>query len=198
VSLSDGFALFNTAVGHCGIAWSVNGVVAVQLPEIQGIQQTRTRLVKMLPLVCERPPTPEVQDAISRIIDLLGGGVDDLKSIRLDMSGIPAFSQKVYEVARNIAPGRTLTYGQVASKMSEPGAARAVGQALGRNPFAPVIPCHRVLAAGARLGGFSASGGIATKLRLLQIEGALLSAQYGLFDASRPPRFEAGSEFPKG
>jgi methylated-DNA-[protein]-cysteine S-methyltransferase len=119
VSLSDGFVLFNTAVGHCGIAWSVNGIAAVQLPEIQGIQHTRARLVKMFPKLCERPPTPEVQDAIFRIVDLLGGGADDLKSIRLDMSGIPAFSQKVYEVARNIAPGQTLTYGQVATKMSD-------------------------------------------------------------------------------
>jgi methylated-DNA-[protein]-cysteine S-methyltransferase len=98
------------------------------------------------------------------------------------MTGVPPFHQRVYAVARAIAPGHTLTYGEVAAALGEPGAARAVGQALGHNPFAPVVPCHRVLAAGARSGGFSATGGVDTKLRMLLAEGARFGREPGLFD----------------
>jgi methylated-DNA-[protein]-cysteine S-methyltransferase len=88
------------------------------------------------------------------------------------MEGVPEFHRRVYELALQIPRGQTLTYGEIANRLGEPGSARAVGQALGANPFAPVVPCHRVLAAGAKLGGFSAQGGLATKLRVLAIEGA--------------------------
>ena len=103
---------------------------------------------------------------------LLRGEPRDLGAIDLDMSGIPEFPRRVYAVARAIPPGQTVTYGDVAARLGEPGAARAVGQALGRNPFAIIVPCHRVVAAGGRLGGFSANGGAATKRRILAIEGA--------------------------
>ena len=86
---------------------------------------------------------------------------------------MPALARRVYEVARTIPPGATLTYGEIAARLELPGAARDVGQALGRNPFPLVVPCHRVVAAGGRLGGFSARGGAATKRRLLAIEGAI-------------------------
>src|SRR5262249_61450420 len=92
--------------------------------------------------------------------------------VRLDRTGVPAFRRRVYEAARTIPPGQTLSYGEVAACAGSPGAARAVGQALGKNPFAIVVPCHRVLAAGGRVGGFSAQGGIATKLRLLALQSA--------------------------
>ena len=92
------------------------------------------------------------------------------------------FNQRVYSVARAIPPGQTLNYGEVAARLGKPGAARAVGQALGSNPFAPVVPCHRILAAGKRAGGFSAGGGVATKLRMSQIEKAELGEGPGLFD----------------
>jgi methylated-DNA-[protein]-cysteine S-methyltransferase len=105
----------------------------------------------------------------------------DLSNIQLDMEGVPPFHRRVYEVARAIAPGNTRTYGEIATRLGDPGAARAVGQALGHNPFAPVVPCHRVLAAGGRSGGFSANGGVATKLRMLQIERASFNGP-GLFD----------------
>jgi methylated-DNA-[protein]-cysteine S-methyltransferase len=98
------------------------------------------------------------------------------------MAAVPEFHRRVYELTRAIPPGQVLTYGEVAARLGEPGAARAVGQALGRNPFAPVIPCHRVLAAGGKPGGFSAEGGAVTKLRMLEIEGAPLGGGPGLFD----------------
>jgi methylated-DNA-[protein]-cysteine S-methyltransferase len=114
------------------------------------------------------------------MVALFGGEARDLSGIRLDMSGVPSFHRNVYEVARTIAPGATMSYGEIATQLGEPGAARAVGQALGQNPFPIIVPCHRVLAAGGKTGGFSAHGGVATKLRLLSIEAAH-AADPGLF-----------------
>jgi methylated-DNA-[protein]-cysteine S-methyltransferase len=180
--MSVEFALFNTPVGFCGIAWLQGGIVGVQLPEIGGAEHTRARLAKSFPQSKEASSPAHIQEAIARITALLSGQHDDLQDIALDMSRLPKFHQLVYHITRAIPPGQTLTYGEVAKRASEPSAARAVGQALGRNPFAPVVPCHRVLAAGKHLGGFSASGGVATKLRLLQIEGAMAASQQNLFD----------------
>ena len=110
--------------------------------------------------------------AVDDIAALLRGERTDLSAVPLDMEEVPAFHRRVYEVARRIPPGKTLSYGDIAQRLGAPRAARAVGQALGRNPFAIVVPCHRVLAAGGRVGGFSANGGVSTKLRMLTIEGA--------------------------
>lgn len=181
---TEGFALFDTPLGHCGIAWGERGLVGVLLPE-HSLAQTRARMQRLFPRLHEVSPATEARAAITRITALLSGERDDLSDIVLDMSGVPPFHQRVYAVARAIPPGRTLTYGEVAARIGEPGAARAVGQALGHNPFAPVVPCHRVLAVGARSGGFSASGGVATKLRMLQIEGAQIGDAPGLFDGDR-------------
>jgi methylated-DNA-[protein]-cysteine S-methyltransferase len=101
--------------------------------------------------------------------------------VRLDMAALTAFDRRVYEVVRTIPPGQTLSYGDVAARLGAPGAAQAVGQALGRNPFPPIVPCHRVLAANRRTGGFSARGGTRTKLRMLAVEGVELE-QPALFD----------------
>ena len=165
------FALFETAIGRCGIAWSDRGLVALQLPEAAEAD-TRGRVLKRFPDAQEARPTGDVHQATRAIVDLLRGQPRDLSDIPLDMSGVPAFHQKVYQAARLIPPGQTLSYGDVAQRVGSPGLARAVGQALGRNPFAIVVPCHRVLAAGGKVGGFSANGGITTKLRMLTIEGA--------------------------
>ncbi len=100
----------------------------------------------------------------------------------LDLEQVPPFHRRVYEVARTIPPGSTLTYGEIASRLGEPRLARDVGQALGRNPFAIVVPCHRVVAAGGKTGGFSAGGGVRTKLRMLAIEGAPAAGTIPLFD----------------
>jgi methylated-DNA-[protein]-cysteine S-methyltransferase len=168
-----GFALFETAIGVCGIAWSDAGIVSVQLPE-RDDNDTRTRLARRCAGARETDPPPDVQRAIDAVVSLLNGAPSDLSFIALDMEGVPDFHRRVYEVARTIPPGATLSYGDIATRLGDPGSARAVGQALGRNPFVIVVPCHRVLAAGGRTGGFSAKGGTATKLTLLAIEGAQL------------------------
>lgn len=177
-----GCCLFDTALGPCGIAWTEAALAAVQLPEASR-EGTLRRLVRYVGKdVPEQAAPPFVQAAIARIQALLAGAHDDLCDLPLDMTGIPPFHQRVYEVTRAIPPGEILTYGEVARRVGDPGAARAVGQALGKNPFAPVIPCHRVLAAGGRSGGFSAEGGADTKLRMLEIEGARFEEGPGLFD----------------
>ena len=169
-----GFTLFDTPVGRCGIAWGDRGVVGIQLPEA-GEFETRERMLHRFPAAAETAPPPEVQQALDRIVALLGGEPSDLSAIALDMDGVPAFHRGVYEVARDIPAGKTLSYGDVAARLGARGAARAVGQALGHNPFPIVVPCHRVLAARGKIGGFSAQGGIATKLRLLAIEGVRIN-----------------------
>jgi len=166
-----GYALFDTGIGRCGIRWGKAGITGLQLPE-RNDSETQTRLLKAAPEARELPPPPQVQRAIEQIALLLRGGRRDLSGIALDMTGVPPFHRRVYEFSRSIPPGRTMSYGEVAAAIGQKNAARAVGQALGRNPFAIIVPCHRVLAAGRRLGGFSANGGIATKLKLLGIEGA--------------------------
>ena len=178
---AHGFRLFDTAIGRCGIAWGDRGVVGVQLPEARE-RETRARLLQRFPDAREASPTPDIKRAIDSIVALLRGEASDLSTIPLDLDSVPPFDRRVYEVARAIPPGATLTYGEIAARLGTPDAARAVGQALGRNPFALVVPCHRVLAAGGKLGGFSANGGITTKLRLLAIEGAQPSRQLPLFD----------------
>jgi len=177
-----GHTLFDTPIGVCGIAWGPGGVVAVQLPEADAAR-TRARLLKGLPPLPElSPPPATVQAAIEGIQALLMGEARDLREVPLDMTRLTPFQREVYAMARAIPPGQTRTYGEMAQALGDAGLARAVGQALGHNPFAPVVPCHRVLAAGARSGGFSARGGVATKLRMLQIEGAQIGGEPGLFD----------------
>jgi len=171
--MASGFALFDTTIGRCGVAWGQRGVAGVQLPEA-GERETRARMLHRFPAAGEAAPPPEVQRAIDRIVALLRGETSDLSAVPLDMNGVPEFHRRVYEAARTIPPGKTLSYGDIARRVGAPGAARAVGQALGRNPFPIVVPCHRVLAAGGKIGGFSAQGGIATKRRMLAIEGAQL------------------------
>ena len=124
--------------------------------------------------VVETTPTPDIARAIDAVVALMRGDAVDLRFIAIDLDGLPDFHQRVYDIARTIPPGVTLTYGEVAKRVGDPGSARAVGQALGRNPIPVIVPCHRVLAAGGKTGGFSAPGGSATKLNLLAIEGAQL------------------------
>jgi methylated-DNA-[protein]-cysteine S-methyltransferase len=176
-----GFALFDTAIGACGIAWGERGLVGVQLPKASEAR-TRARMRRRFPTAPESRPPPSVQRTIEGIVQLLQGEAVDLAAIALDMAGVPSFDRRVYEVARTIPPGAILSYGDIAARLGAPGEARAVGQALGQNPFPLVVPCHRVLAAGGKVGGFSAHGGIATKLRLLSIEGACTTPEPTLFE----------------
>lgn len=178
---TEGFALFDTAVGACGIAWNASAVTGVQLPDLTR-EATRARMARRYGEAAEATPPAFVEAVIGRIRDLLRGGRDDLADVALDLDGLPAFHRRVYDITRAIPPGETLTYGEVAARLGEPGAARAVGHALGRNPFPIIIPCHRVLAADGRMHGFSAPGGTTTKRRLLAIEGAVLRDPPSLFD----------------
>jgi methylated-DNA-[protein]-cysteine S-methyltransferase len=172
------FALFDTPIGRCGIAWGPRGVVGVQLPE-RGEPETRARLRQRFPDAREAPPPAEVQRALDGIAALLRGDPCDLTAVPLDMTAVPPFHQRVYAMARSIDRGTTLSYGEIATRLGAPGSARAVGQALGRNPFAVIVPCHRVLAAGGKVGGFSATGGITTKLRMLALERPRADGAFG-------------------
>ena len=189
--MASGFALFDTAIGRCGVAWSERGVAGVQLPEA-GEPETRARMLQRFPTAGEEVPPPEVRRLIDGIVALLRGEASDLSTIVLDMDQVPAFHRRVYEAARAIPPGMTLSYGDIATRVGAPGAARAVGQALGRNPFPIVVPCHRVLAAGGKIGGFSAQGGVATKRRMLAIEGAELNCARPLLDGDEAFGFDVG------
>jgi len=173
VTASTGFALFETAIGTCGVAWATNGIVGLVLPE-SSRGAAADRLARMGPGLVEAAPpfSAAIERLIRDVRRLLKGARVDLAPVTIDLSRVPEFDRRVYEVARAIPAGQTLTYGDVATRLGDPGLARAVGQALGRNPFPIVVPCHRVVAAGGEIGGFSAAGGAATKRRMLAIESA--------------------------
>jgi len=165
------FALFETAIGCCGIVWSERGIASVQLPE-RSKAATRNRLLRRFPMARDGAPPPEVKRAIDDITALVGGERRDLNHLTIDVGAAPEFHRRVYEVARRIPAGATLSYGEVAERLGNRTLARDVAEALSQNLCPIIVPCHRILAAGGKPGGFSAPGGVATKLRLLAIEGA--------------------------
>jgi methylated-DNA-[protein]-cysteine S-methyltransferase len=136
----------------------------------------------VVPDAVETVPPPEVRDLVERIVALTGGEPVDLSDVALDARRVPAFDLRVYEITRTIPPGSTMSYGAVADRLGSREAARDVGRALARNPWPMVVPCHRVVGSGGWAGGFSAEGGVATKLRLLRIEGAAAGGDPTLFD----------------
>jgi methylated-DNA-[protein]-cysteine S-methyltransferase len=170
--MSVEFAVFDTPIGPCGLAWRDGTVISTALPESTAAR-TRAWFLKRFPDAVEAVPPPELADAVEKITALLSGAHHDLREVPLDLDSVPEFNRRAYEIARAIPPGKTKTYGDIAHELGMPGAAQAVGQAMGNNPFPIVVPCHRVLAAGGKHGGFSAPGGVATKRRMLVIEGAL-------------------------
>jgi methylated-DNA-[protein]-cysteine S-methyltransferase len=174
------YALFDTAIGTAGIAWGEAGLVAVHLPE-RDPETARRGFLRRFPEATETEPNSEVAAAMTAIRELLAGRGADLTAVPLDLSRTPEFHARVYEIARSIPPGETLTYGEIAERLGDKLLARDVGQALGKNPWPIVVPCHRVVAAGGKPGGFSARGGVNTKLKLLAIEGAKAAAQADLF-----------------
>jgi len=176
------FCLFETAIGTCAVVWGERGIRALSLPE-KSESQLRARLTRQFPDAREEPPPAEIATAIDRIRALLHGGRDDLASLVLDMEDQPDFHRRVYDLARAIPPGETRTYGEIAAALGDKTLSRAVGQALGRNPWPIVVPCHRVLAANGKTGGFSADGGVETKMRMLTIEGAGKGSEPSLFEA---------------
>jgi methylated-DNA-[protein]-cysteine S-methyltransferase len=145
--------------------------VGVHLPEPTP-EAARRSFLRRYPDAAEAAPTPMVENAIAGIRELLAGQPADLTHVPIDIARVPEFNARVYEIARAIPPGETLTYGEIAVKLGDKLLARDVGAALGQNPWPIVVPCHRVTAAGGKLGGFSARGGVNTKVKLLAIEGA--------------------------
>jgi methylated-DNA-[protein]-cysteine S-methyltransferase len=175
------FTLFDTPIGICGIEWGPRGINGVQLP-MGSADKTRSRIRQRHGEIAESEPTAEVQGAIGAILELLSGKPNDLADIVLDLAAVPEFNRGVYEIARTIPPGKTMTYGDIAKQLGGVELSRDVGHALGRNPCPIVVPCHRVLAAGNKPGGFSANGGVVTKLKMLAIEGAVVNHTPSLFD----------------
>jgi methylated-DNA-[protein]-cysteine S-methyltransferase len=176
-----GFALFDTAIGLCGVVWNEVGLIGTLLPEGDP-DAARARIARRWPSAVAAEPSPEAAFAISAITALMVDGRTDLTGVTLDMGGLSDFLIRVYAAARAVPPGQTRTYGEIAAAAGAPREARAVGQAMGRNPWPIVVPCHRVMGAGGKLVGFSAPGGTDTKLKLLSIEQARLSDAPGLFD----------------
>jgi len=181
-----GYSIFDTGIGRCGIAWSHAGIVGVQLPEAREIE-TRKRLFKLYPDAREQRPPVSVETAIEGIVALLRGEPADLSDVTLDMNGIHAFNARVYAFTRGIPRGETLTYGEIAARLRASGAVHSVTQALARNPFVIIVPCHRVLEAGGYADKISPNGGVISKRRLLSIEGARsTTASKTLFDVLLP------------
>lgn len=176
-----GFHIFETAIGWCGLAWGPGGLKGATLPGPTP-ETIRAWARWRFPGAPEVEATPAMRRAAEGVAALMRGEADGLLDVEIDYDGVADLPRRVYEAARAIPPGQTLTYGEVAAKIGEPPqVAQAVGQALGKNPYAPIVPCHRVLGAGGRLVGFSASGGTATKLKLLEIEGATRASSLPLF-----------------
>lgn len=175
------FTFFDTALGPCALAWGEAGIVGAQLPE-RDFSTARARLRRRFPDAGEAAPPAAVEAGIEAIRALLAGETRDLSDILLDMRAVPEFSQKVYAQTRKIPPGETRTYGEIARALGDVALSREVGAALGKNPFPILVPCHRVLAANGKTGGFSAPGGVETKMLLLNIERARTTAAPLLFD----------------
>ena len=174
------YCLFETPLGACGIAWKEQEtsrippvVTFFQLPEATR-SLTDTRIAGSSGGRKARVPPPLIAGIIKKVQKHLHGDVQDFLDIVVDLDGAGPFARQVYEAVRKIPAGRTMTYGEIATVMNRPTAARAVGQALGRNPIPLIIPCHRVLAIGNKPGGFSAHGGLETKAKMLEIEGATI------------------------
>jgi len=165
--------LFGTRLGACGIAWSERGVTRVQLPERNPGATERRLRGRPADGGAGKPPAP-VRQAIAMLERYFAGERVDFANVALDLGGVGPFHRKVYDATRSLGWGETASYGDLARQAGSPGAARAVGQAMGHNPVPIIIPCHRVLAAGRKIGGFSAYGGAVTKERLLALEGVHL------------------------
>ena len=168
---APGFTLFETPIGTCSLVWQADKIVGLRLPEASPAA-TRARIARRWPEAEEQAPPPDKQKVIDRVLALLAGEAVDLGDVPLDFGAAPEFHQRAYAIARTIPPGQTMTYGEIAKRLGAPQESREVGQAMGRNPIAILMPCHRVLGADGKMGGFSANGGVATKRRILEIEGA--------------------------
>ena len=176
-----GLTLLPTAIGTCAVAWRGDVIVGVALPEADEAA-TERHLRRTVPDAGRATPPPVVRAVLDGIVALLAGEPVDLSDVAVDVPLDSDFARRVHEVVRAIPPGETLTYGQVAERVGEPGGAQAVGRVMGSNPVPIIVPCHRVVGSGGRPVGFSAPGGVATKQRILRIEGAAAGGQPSLFE----------------
>jgi methylated-DNA-[protein]-cysteine S-methyltransferase len=166
------YHLFDSNMGLCGIAWSDDGITRFQLPATEH-EATRWLAKHAAPA----QPPPDVSAAIDQARVYFAGERPDFSAVPLDLSEIDTFRRQIYDVLRTVGWGETLTYGDMAKRIGAEGGAQAVGQAMGQNPIPLIIPCHRVLAAGGKIGGFSAPGGADTKERMLALEGVFINNQ---------------------
>lgn len=180
-----GYAIFDTAIGRCGIVWSATGVVAVQLPEAREID-TRRRIFQIDPEAREQRPSANAELAIEGIVGLLQGSDPDFSEVSLDAGGVSGFNRRVYEFACSIPLGETRTYHEVAKALGASGAVHSVAQAIAKNPYMLIVPCHRVLEAGNYTDRLSPYGGVISKRRLLALEGAHPVASKTLFEVLLP------------
>ncbi|HTR87276.1 MAG TPA: methylated-DNA--[protein]-cysteine S-methyltransferase [Reyranella sp.] len=179
--MTPAYALFDTPIGTCSLVWKGETIVGLRLPEASAAA-TRARIERRWQGAEEQAPPPAMQAVIDRVLKLLAGEKVDLADVPLDFGDSPDFHQRAYAIARTIPPGHTMTYGEIAKRLGQPQESREVGQAMGKNPIAIIMPCHRVLGADGKMGGFSANGGVATKRRILEIEGAKAVGAGPLFD----------------
>ncbi|WP_354227137.1 methylated-DNA--[protein]-cysteine S-methyltransferase [Bradyrhizobium sp. F1.4.3] len=179
------YAIFDTAIGRCGIVWSNSGVVAVQLPEAREID-TRRRIFQVHPEAREQPLPLSAELAIEGIAALLQGSDPDFSDVSLDAGDVPAFNRRVYEYTCTIPRGETRTYHEIAKALGASGAAHSVAHAISKNPYMLIVPCHRVLEAGSYADRISPYGGVISKRRLLALEGAHPIASKTLFEVLLP------------
>ena len=165
------YFIFETAGGFCGIAWNSIGITRFQLPTRRA-DATRRLLLRRLSGAKPGAPTPAVAGAVATVKRYFAGEKTDFSGFRLDLDDQDPFFERIYAAARQVEWGHTTTYGALAKELGAgPEAARDVGQAMAKNPVVLIIPCHRVLAAGGKIGGFSAPGGSTAKMRMLELEG---------------------------
>ena len=185
------YAMFDTSLGRCGIAWSESGVIGVQLPAMREIE-ARRELLRRFPDARERTPPPEVVPAIDAISSALRGQSHAAAGLQLDMTAAPPFSRKVYELLQRVPRGETISFDEIASRLGMSGVIHSVKQAISRNPFPVLVPCHRAVPSPGETSGAPTFGGIVTRSRLLALEGASAGRSVTLFDAllslAPPPR----------
>lgn len=177
---SSGLNIFETPIGPCGIAWHADKIVGVEIGDADE-NETRYRLKNRFSNTEDETPPPFVTEAIVKVRILLEGGDPDFSATPLALDSVPDLNRRVYEVLLELKAGETITYGAIARRLGDVSLSQAVGYALGKNPFPIIVPCHRVLGSNGKVGGFSAAGGTATKLRLLNIERARTSTEPDLF-----------------
>jgi methylated-DNA-[protein]-cysteine S-methyltransferase len=175
MTTTHSYTVFETAAGFCAIGWGEAGMARFQLPDRDAAATERTML-RRLPAAQPNVPPPEVAAVIAAAQRYFAGEEVDFAQVAVDLDGQDDFFRRIYAATRAVGYGRTTTYGALARELGAgPESARAVGQAMAKNPVPLIIPCHRVLAAGGKVGGFSAPGGADSKVKMLALEGIDLS-----------------------